>query len=258
MSSKLEQIGHAAVDSFIETWNSRDAEAWAGSLNFPHVRPAPYGQILVAQDAEEYISRVDFSKVVETGWDHSEWDYKQVLHTSPSKIHVVGQWSRYNADGDKILTNPVVYIVTRQDGQWGIQSRFSADYPGEEDTTSMESRSFKLIETFCGHVNNRNQPAAAELLNYPHFAITVGGVGESRSPGDFEIPDSSLTIDSMVAVQPGLRSVNVALDVTLNLAEGSRPMQAVVNVTERDHHLGIQAWSLLDPNAEVVEQPTLT
>lgn len=250
MTNDLEQIGLAAVDSFIETWNSRDAVAWAGSLNFPHVRPAPRGRILVAQDADEYVSRVDFARVVETGWDHSEWDYKHVLHTSPRKIHVVGQWSRYNAEGDKILTNPVVYIVTRQNGQWGIQSRFSADHPGEEDTTAMESRSFKLIETFCAHVNNGNRPAAAELLNYPHFAIAVGDVGESKSASDFQLPENGFAIDSMVAVQPGLRSVNVALDVTVNAGSEGRALQAVVNVTERDDHLGIQAWSLLDPNEE--------
>ena len=30
-----------ALDRYLETWNSRDAERWATSLNFPHVRPGP-------------------------------------------------------------------------------------------------------------------------------------------------------------------------------------------------------------------------
>lgn len=250
MTDDLEKIGLAAVDRFIETWNSRDAEAWAASLNFPHVRPGPLGAIVVAKDAAEYISRVDFDRVVATGWDHSEWDYRQVVHTSIAKIHVVGQWSRYNKAGEKILANPVTYIVTRVDGDWGIQSRFSADDPGEEDTTSMESRVFKLIETFVTHSNASNQAACAELLNYPHFGVGIGSLAETDAAAEFSPPGGKIAIDSLVSLQSGRRSMNAAMDITLSNEAGGRPMQAIVNVTERDEHLGIQAWSLLDPNAE--------
>lgn len=253
MTDNLEDIGHAAVDNFINTWNSRDPEAWAGSLNFPHVRPGPFGPLPVAADAREYISRVDFDRVIATGWDHSEWDAKHVMHTSPRKIHVVGQWSRYNAGGEKLLTNPVVYIVTNLDGHWGVQSRFSADYAGEEDTTSLESRAFKLVETFIMHLNARNTAACAELLNYPHFDVGIGKIDATDSAIAFELPATSASIESMMALQTGKRSINLALDLAVIDDSGSRPMQAVINVTQRDDHLGIQAWSLLDPNAEADE-----
>lgn len=243
MTGELEKIGLDAVDKFITTWNSRDPVAWAGSLNFPHVRPAPRGPILVAADADEYISRVDFDKVVASGWDHSEWDYKHVLHTSSTKIHVVGQWSRYNAAGEKILTNPVVYIVTNDDTGWGVQSRFSADFPGDEDTSGMEARSFKLIETWALHITNGYRDAASELINYPFFEIKVGALDETSEASGYAAPFSSVTIDSMMSVQSGLRSINVAAELTVD----DNPMQAIINVTLRDDHLGIQAISLLDP-----------
>lgn len=250
MNDKLEQIGLDAVDKFIDTWNTRDADKWADSLNFPHVRPSPFGPIQVAQDSDEYVSRVDFSRVVETGWDHSEWDYKQVIHTSVSKIHVAGQWSRYNDDGEIILTTPIVYIVTLVDGHWGIQSRFGSDYAGDDDTTGMETRAINLIEDFILNVNNRNTKACAELLNYPHYNVGVGGLNETTSPADFSLPDSSITIDSLIALQTGNHSMNAGLDVTVTGDTGQHSMQAVINVTIRDDHLGIQAWSLLDPDAE--------
>lgn len=250
MTESLEDIGLKAVDRFIETWNSRNPEAWAASLNYPHVRPGPFGPLLVAADAEEYASRVDFERVIATGWDHSEWDYKHVLHTSPTKIHVVGQWHRFNKAGEKIATNPVVYIVTRVDGEWGVQSRFSADYAGEDDTTSMETRGFKLVETFVTQFNAGNVPACAELLNYPHFSIGVGRLDIVESPADYTLPGATMSIESLMALQTGKRSLNVAMDFNLRDTGRTRAMQAVLNVTERDEHLGIQAWSLLDPNAE--------
>lgn len=247
MSENLEQIGLDAVDKFIETWNSRDPERWAGSLNFPHIRPSPFGPINVAETSEEYISGVDFSRVVETGWDHSEWDYKHVIHVSAEKIHVAGQWSRYNQAGDVILTTPIVYIVTRVNGTWGIQSRFGSDYAGDEDTTDMETRCIKLIEDFVVHFNNKNVKACAEMLNYPHYVVGVGKVDETASPESFTLPDGRISIDSLIALQTGNASMNAGLDITITGEEGKQTLQAVVNVTNRDDHLGIQAWSLLDP-----------
>ncbi|MEX2488945.1 MAG: hypothetical protein WD356_05390 [Pseudomonadales bacterium] len=250
MTENLEQIGLDAVDKFIETWNSRDAERWADSLNFPHVRPSPFGPIKAAETQDEYVASVDFSRVVETGWDHSEWDYKHVIHTAPDKIHVAGQWSRYTKDGEIILTTPIVYIVTKVNGNWAIQSRFGADYAGDDDTTGMETRCIKLIDDFVGHFNNKNLKACAELLNYPHYVVGVGELEETQSAETFSLPDGRVMVDSFIALQTGNASMNAALDVTVTNEEGNRALQVVVNVTNRNDHLGIQAWSLLDPTIE--------
>ncbi|XOV87948.1 MAG: hypothetical protein ACFHX7_23825 [Pseudomonadota bacterium] len=239
----LKQTGLDAVDKFITTWNSRDPVLWASSLNFPHVRPAPRGPVQIAETAEDYIARVDYNRVIATGWDHSEWDYRQVLHTSPRKIHVVGQWCRYNKAGENILTNPVVYIVTRMADKWGIQSRFSADFAGDEDTSGMESRCFKHIESFVSTVNARNREASAELINYPHYAIDPGLVTATPSAADFSLPAGGITIDALVALQTGKRSMNAAMDFSLD----GKAYQAVINLSDDNGHLGIQAWSLLDP-----------
>ncbi len=251
MTRDLDQIGLDAVDKFITTWNSRDPELWAASLNYPHVRPSPFGPIIVAKDAIEYASRVDFAKVIATGWDHSEWDYKHVIHTSPEKIHVAGQWSRYNVDGEVIHINPVVYIVTRIGESWGIQARFGSDHAGDNDDSSgLEVRTFKLIEDFKNHFNNNNRQACAELLNYPHYGIGVGEISEHLNPADFAMSENKITIESLQSLQTGKKSLNMGLDITIRNDAGSHPFKAVVNVTLRDDHLGIQAWSLLNPDSE--------
>ncbi len=245
--SDLETIGLEAVDKFITTWNSRDAAAWAGSLQFPHVRPSPFGPINVAETAEDYIAAVDYNKVIETGWDHSEWDYKHVLHMSPRKIHVAGQWTRYTASGESILSTPIVYVCTLIDGNWGIQSRFGSDYADEDiDTSGFATRGLNLVTDFINNYNLGNRDACAELLNYPHFTISPGELGRTDAASDFTVnAGASMRLESLLAVQTGQHSMNIALE--LGMPDGG-VRQGVVNVTNRDGHLGIQAWSLLDPN----------
>lgn len=252
----LEQTGLDTVDKFITTWNSRDAKLWASSLNFPHVRPSPFGTIEVSPDADTYISNVDFDRVLKTGWDHSEWDYKRVIHTSASKIHVAGQWSRYNTKGQVILTTPITYVVTIVDNKWGIQSRFGSDYAGDEDTSGFESRVFKHLESFINHLNNNNRDACAELINYPHYVIGKGELKETPSADAFQLPDNKIHVDSMMALQAGNRSANLALDLSVFNDAGNKNLQAVISVTERDGHLGIQAWSLLDPTEGIETEDT--
>ncbi|MFT7220775.1 MAG: hypothetical protein ACI8Z1_002395 [Candidatus Azotimanducaceae bacterium] len=246
MSDDLEQIGLDAIDKFLSTWNSRSAEDWAGSLNYPHVRPSPAGPINVAETRGMYIKGVDFNQVVATGWDHSEWDYRHVLHVSLSRIHVAGQWSRYNSDSQVILSTPIVYIVTLVDGQWGIQCRMASDYADEEtDTTELQSRGLKLVQDFVNHQNNANHEASTELLNFPHYSIGNGELKRSATASDFALIDTPLRIESLMAVQTGNHAINIAAD--LSLPDGSL-RQAAVHINDREGHLGIQAWSILNPN----------
>lgn len=251
MSEDLEQAGLDAVDRFLDTWNSRDPDKWAASLNYPHVRPSPFGETQIAANLEEYVSRVNYATVLESGWDHSEWDYKHVLQVSPRKIHVAGQWSRYNADGKVILTTPIVYICTKVDGGWGIQSRFSVDYADENtDTTGFMTRALTLVQDVVNHHNARNREAFAELLNFPHIDVGIGDLSITDKPIDYKLPEGSLNIESLVALQTGQRSMNAGIDVSVSTPEGTTLMQGVININERDQHLGIQAWSLLNPAEE--------
>lgn len=246
----LKAIGLDTVDQFITTFNSRDVDAWADTLHFPHVRPSPFGPIRVLENKETYVSAFDYGRVLETGWDHSEWDYKQFLHQSPNKLHVAGQWSRYTADGQKILTTPIVYIVTHHEGRWGIQSRFGCDYSEDDDVTGFETRVFRLYETFVAHYNNGNIEACAELLNYPHYRIEPGNVNELNQPSGFHKDAEHLQVDALMSVQTGQKSMNLGVELTIEQQGVRSRRQGIINVTDREGHLGIQAISLLDPDAQ--------
>ena len=54
-------------------------------------------------------------------WDHSTLDLVDVAHSSAEKVHFRVVASRRYADGSPYRTNPGLYIVTQQDGHWGLQ-----------------------------------------------------------------------------------------------------------------------------------------
>ena len=114
-----------ALDRYLETWNSRDPLRWASSLHFPHVRPSP-GEFAISRTPEEYAAGVNFAQTLSTGWHHSEWDSRRVLQIGADKVHVSGQWTRYTAEGKPMTGSVITYIVTEQQGRWGVLSRFAA------------------------------------------------------------------------------------------------------------------------------------
>ena len=59
------------------------------------------------------------------GWTRSAWDYVEPIDAGPDKVHFRVQFTRYRVDGSAIGSYRSLYIVTFQEGRWGIQSRSS-------------------------------------------------------------------------------------------------------------------------------------
>ena len=117
----------AAMDAFMLAFNARDPQAWAASLNYPHVRFAS-GGVTVWQTAEEFADNArarSFAGLQRAGWDHSHWLTREVTLASPGKVHIATVFQRFNSDNEIIGTYESLYIVTRVDGHWGTQARSS-------------------------------------------------------------------------------------------------------------------------------------
>lgn len=180
-----------------------------------------------------------------------------VIHTCEQKIHVAGQWSRYTANGEKLSSAPIVYIVTRQEKTWGIQARFSTDYAEDGDTADMETRGFKLIHDFINRSNEGNFVACAELINYPHFEIGHANLKSSANLNELKLPKGIVSINSLYAIQTGVHSMNAALDINIAADGQNHLRQLVLNINDRENHLGIQAWSGLNPQEEPLREEPL-
>lgn len=121
-----ERAALRVTDEFMRAFNARDMKAHFGTFNFPHVRIAS-GQLRLWQtraELEENPERYG-SREVESGWHHSRWDSREVIHSGPDKVHLKVQFTRYGADDRALNTYLAVYVITNVDGHWGIQARSS-------------------------------------------------------------------------------------------------------------------------------------
>ncbi len=122
--SKAEADARKAMDAFMSAFNSRDAMAWAGTLNYPHVRFAS-GTVRVWQSAEEFArEEKDYPKRL-APWHHSAWESMSVVQSGRDKVHFAVTFVRYDAEGKVIGKFPSLYIVTLANGHWGVQGRSS-------------------------------------------------------------------------------------------------------------------------------------
>src|SRR5262249_59181248 len=58
-------------------------------------------------------------------WHHRAWDRRRIIHASNDKVHVDTMFTRYRADGTKIGSYESLYILTKENGRWGVKLRSS-------------------------------------------------------------------------------------------------------------------------------------
>jgi len=115
----------AVMDGFMVAFNAEDAEALRTTwFHFPHVR-LHSGQVTVMATPADFRSAVWGRTGQAQGWARTAWDYVEPIDAGPDKVHFRVQFTRYRADGSAIGSYRSLYIVTRQDGRWGIQARSS-------------------------------------------------------------------------------------------------------------------------------------
>ena len=122
MSDPLQEA-MAALDAYMAGLNSGDEAAVNAACNFPHVRLAG-GKVVVWPDHGDYKLK-DFVARAGDGWARSQWDERTPIHVGSDKVHLKVKFSRFRADGSVLGVFETIYIVTLQDGHWGIQARSS-------------------------------------------------------------------------------------------------------------------------------------
>lgn len=111
------------LDEFMATFNARDLGAHAATFNYPSVRIAS-GRVIVLEGPDSH-RRDMFEWLVALGWHHSVWDQRRVIHSSEDKVHFDTRFTRYREDESKLGTYDSLYVVTKQEGHWGVQARSS-------------------------------------------------------------------------------------------------------------------------------------
>lgn len=260
MTNDLESMALKAMDKFMATFNSRNPKEWSLSLQYPHVRLSVRRDPVITMSAEEYAAGFDFQRPVSMGWDHSEWDSKEIVHLSDHKAHGAGQYSRYNAQGEKFWTNQVVYIITKVNDNWGIQARLGLDFSRESsmDTDEVEPVVTNLIKEFLDAASDGNTDRQADLINFPYLEIDPGLVNTCETKEEFgkrerpPQPETAfeckrISIDRVEVIQISNIAANVSvessyLDSDQKILSSS---QGIYMLTLKDGHWGIHTVSVI-------------
>ena len=110
------------LDDFMAAFNARDVAAFEATFNFPSVRLAS-GRLITLNAGDMKPERFNEGALAE--WDHSAWDRREVIHAGPDKVHIDTRFTRYRKDGSVIGGFDSVYVITLEEGHWGVKIRSS-------------------------------------------------------------------------------------------------------------------------------------
>jgi hypothetical protein len=112
----------AVLDAFMAAFNARDLAAWEQTFNFPSVRLASNTLTIIEPG---YHRPEMFEQGALSDWDHSAWERRNVIHAGSDKVHFDTRFTRYRADGSAIGGFDSIYVITCEDGHWGVKARSS-------------------------------------------------------------------------------------------------------------------------------------
>ena len=164
-----------AYRGFFRADSAQNAPAWAAVMSYPHVRVSATGQTPWFDTAEEYAARADWTSRIATGWVRSEGVPPVRLHESANKVHLIGGWTRYNANDEPILANRVTYLLTKPGDSWGIQARFGVDsFGGDEEGGAAAATA--TVQRFAEARQAGDFDACAQMVRLPLILVGVGEV----------------------------------------------------------------------------------
>jgi hypothetical protein len=122
LNAEAIRAAQGVLDAFMTAFNGRDIPAFEETFNFPSVRLASQGLVIIKAGD---MKAERFTTGALADWDHSGWDRREVIHAGPDKVHIDTHFTRYRKDGSVLGGFDSIYVVTRQDGHWGIKIRSS-------------------------------------------------------------------------------------------------------------------------------------
>lgn len=113
------ELARKTIEDYIEAFNAQDVPAMVEKLNFPFswiinnvVRPV--------QNASDFVSPT-VALAEHEGWHHTALEGLEAVQVWDTKAHFKVTYSRFKADGTKYVTHDALWIITTDNGHWGIQ-----------------------------------------------------------------------------------------------------------------------------------------
>jgi len=123
--SDIEKEMMQVLDEYMAAWNRKDLAGWERTFHFPHYRLASGKMNVLDKPGLQDAARVWGPAGAGAEWHHSRFDRRKIIHSSPDKVHVDTKFTRCRADGSVISSFDSLYILTKEEGRWGVKLRSS-------------------------------------------------------------------------------------------------------------------------------------
>ena len=119
----IEKAVMQVLKDYIDAFNRLDMAAWERTFHFPHYRLASGRMTVLDRAGLQTFEQAP--QALGPDWDHSSWTRLRIIHASADKVHVDTGFTRYRKDGSVISSFDSLYVVTKEEGRWGVKLRSS-------------------------------------------------------------------------------------------------------------------------------------
>jgi len=116
-----ESEARQVVEKFFTAFNANDVDGFRSCMNYPHII-LTRGSVLISQEPSDFINPIPILKA-QQNWDRSLVKLLEPIHVAEDKVHFKIVFNRYRSDGTKYTVLDGIWVITNQDGHWGVQCR---------------------------------------------------------------------------------------------------------------------------------------
>jgi hypothetical protein len=113
----------AVLDAYLAAFNALNPAALDRTFHFPHFRLL--GDRLTTEERAGIQTVATMRELLGAEWHRTDWIERRVVQSSADKVHVAATFTRSRSDGSVIGTFESLYVVTREQGRWGVKLRSS-------------------------------------------------------------------------------------------------------------------------------------
>ena len=173
-AQESEMEARAALDRFLEAWNLADNNIIRKTVNYPYITHAPFGMV-IANEPEQF--NTDFDGLKKQGWAGSTFDKITPGQSSDQKVNFEVEYSRLNAAGEMISRGYMFYVVTNNEGHWGMQYRAPGQLSPESDEAVLvdaRQAAIALVDEFFVAFNAADNAALLKVNHVPQIMLSAG------------------------------------------------------------------------------------
>lgn len=173
-AQESEMEARAALDRFLEAWNLADNNIIRKTVNYPYITHAPFGMV-IANEPEQF--NTDFDGLKKQGWARSTFDKITPGQSSDQKVNFEVEYSRLNAAGEMISRGYMFYVVTNNEGHWGMQYRAPGQLSPEPDGAVLidaRQAAIALVDEFFVAFNAADNAALLKVSHVPQIMLSAG------------------------------------------------------------------------------------